>query len=109
MLKFTSAEAVWRALLHRFHLRPELAIMHQRLVQEFFEPVECFLDEVAAQFRRYDERLTQMAHRVAALESELSQSRESEDMTRRMMLVAQRAGLDAIRVVEAVPSGEEAR
>ena len=64
------------------------------------EQVDSFLDQVAAQFRRYDERLTTMAQRIAALESELGQTRETEEMARRMLLVAQRAAEEAVADAE---------
>src|SRR5947209_12162661 len=64
------------------------------------EEVDSFLDQVAAQFRRYDERLTTMAQRIAALESELGQTRETEEMARRMLLVAQRAAEEAVADAE---------
>jgi hypothetical protein len=44
--------------------------------------------------------LTAMAQRVAAMEAELSQSREAEEMTRRMLLVAQRTSEEAVAEAE---------
>ena len=64
------------------------------------EEVDAFLDQVAAQFRRYDERLTTMGQRIATLESELGQTRETEEMARRMLLVAQRAAEEAVADAE---------
>src|SRR5881397_3951071 len=64
------------------------------------EEVDAFLDQVAAQFRRYDERLTTLAQRIAGLESELTQTRETEEMSRRMLVVAQRAADETVAEAE---------
>lgn len=64
------------------------------------EEVDRFLDDVASQFRRYDERLTGMAQRIAALEGDLAQSRGSEEVTRRMLMVAQKAAEEAVAEAE---------
>lgn len=64
------------------------------------EEVDRFLDEVAMQFRRYEERLASMAQRVAALEADLAGTRETEEMTRRVLLVAQRAGDEVLAEAE---------
>ena len=60
------------------------------------QEVDRFLDEVAAQFRRYEERLAGMAARIATLESELAESRETEETARRMIVLAQRASEEAV-------------